>query len=272
MASTEAKPDVPSVEPTAAAAEGGPVITLHWLEKSRSHRILWLLEELHVTYVLKTYKRGSDFLAPPELKKVHPLGKSPVISVKPAPDQPEFVIAESALIIEYLSQYFGGWLVPQQYRPGFEGKIGGETPEWLRYRFLMHYGEGSLMTLLLMALTAEGIRKAPVPFFIKPITKRVASGIEDQFLTRNFATHFSFLEEQLKTAPGGGPFFCGTELTGADVLMIFPLEAALQRGIIDGAKMPQLKAWVERIIERPAYKRAVDKIVEATGEYNPVIS
>ena len=127
------------------------------LEKSRSQRILWLLEELKLEYDLKTFKRTKEMLAPQELKDIHPLGKSPVITVEaPAASKP-LVIAESAFIIEYLTEHFGPWLVPKRYKQGREGEVGGESEEWLRYRFFMHYAEGSLMTYLLVALLVSSV-------------------------------------------------------------------------------------------------------------------
>jgi glutathione S-transferase len=127
-------------------------ITLHWLEVSRSHRILWLLEELQIPYELKTYKRGKDKLADPKLKEIHPLGKSPVITVEAPGAEKPLVIAESAAIVEYLCHYYGKWLVPKRYREGKEDQIGGESESWLRHRFFMHYAEGSIMPLMLIAL------------------------------------------------------------------------------------------------------------------------
>jgi glutathione S-transferase len=106
---------------------------------------------LKLPYELQIYKRGKDMLAPKELKEVHPLGKAPVISVQAEGGKP-LVIAESAFIIEYLTDHFGSWLIPKRYEEGEEGQAGGETEEWLRYRFLMHYVEGSLMTYLIVAL------------------------------------------------------------------------------------------------------------------------
>lgn len=122
------------------------------LEQSRSQSILWLLEELNLSYDLKTYKRGKDMLAPAALKDVHPLGKSPVISIEsPATSKP-LVLAESGVIVEYLCDYFGERLVPKRYAEGKEGQVGGETESWLRYRYYMHYAEGSLMPLMLISL------------------------------------------------------------------------------------------------------------------------
>lgn len=122
------------------------------LEKSRAHRILWLLEELNVNYELKIFKRASDMLAPPELKKIHPLGKSPIISVS-GPGRPEpVVIAESGTIVEYLLDHFGPEMIPKRYESGKDGQVPAETEEWMRYRLFMHYAEGSLMPNLVIAL------------------------------------------------------------------------------------------------------------------------
>jgi len=134
-------------------------ITLHWLEVSRSHRILWLLEELGVPYELKTYKRSKDRLADPKLKEVHPLGKSPVITVEVPGVEKPLVIAESGAIVEYLCDYYGKWLVPKRYRDGKEDQVGGESESWIRYRFYMHYAEGSIMPLMLMALIVSSMIK-----------------------------------------------------------------------------------------------------------------
>lgn len=123
------------------------------LEKSRSQRILWLLEELSLPYELKTYKRV-NMLAPPELKEIHPLGKSPIIKIESdaVPNDKPLVLAESGYMVEYLIDHFGPQLAPNKWRNGMEGKVGGETEEWLRYRYYMHYAEGSLMSPLLMSL------------------------------------------------------------------------------------------------------------------------
>lgn len=131
------------------------VLTSGRLEVSRSHRILWLFEELGIPYELKTYKRTNEGLAPPELHKVYPLGKSPVVEVEvPGSDRP-IVLAESAAIAEYFCDYYGSQFVPKRYREGKDGQIGGETESWLRYRMLMHYAEGSLMPLMLLSLIVK---------------------------------------------------------------------------------------------------------------------
>lgn len=260
-------------------------ITLHWcvssqysqpvahiprLDMSRSHRILWLLEELNVPYKLKTYKRGADRLAPPQLKEVHPLGKSPILTIEGESLSQPLVLAESGAIVEYLCDHYGSWMIPKRYQDGKEGRVGGETISWVRDRMLMHYAEGSLMTLLITMLVKESIKDAPVPFFIKPITKAIAARISSSHLEPNFKTHFEFLENQLATSPDGGEYFCGKDITGADIIMIFPLEAARGKAGLTKDKYPRLNAYVNRVLERPAYKRAVEKIKNSEGDYKSV--
>lgn len=137
-------------------------ITLHWLEKSRSQRILWLLYELDIPskcdFELKVYRRGSDMLAEDSLKKVHPLGKSPVIEIQPGGSTKSIVLAESGTIAQYLADHFGPHLTPKRYPDGKEGQLGEETESWLRYSQLMQYAEGSLMGLLVLALVIQSKR------------------------------------------------------------------------------------------------------------------
>lgn len=152
-----------------------PTLTIKYhesrLSQSRSHRILWLLETLHLTYELKIYHRGPDKLAPAELKEIHPLGKSPLLTIQPAnapPDQKPIVLAESGIIIEYLLDHFGDNaaaekpLLPARWKPNQEGVVGGETEEWMRYRYFMHYAEGSLMPFLVMQLVMDSKHYLPL--------------------------------------------------------------------------------------------------------------
>lgn len=199
------------------------------------------------------------------------------------------MLAESAAITEYLCEHFGGEkLVPQRYAEGKEGQIGGETEEWMRYRYFMHYTEGSLMALLVIQLIMDrmffsasfsntfadqmsiytGVKDAPVPFFLKFIPRMVAMQVEKAFLTRNIIAQLNFLEERLKTAPSGGPFFCGNSLTAADIMLSFPLIAASSR--LDLDKYPLLKGYVDRIQQIDTYKRAVEKVKEVDGKYEPI--
>ncbi|KAJ7042080.1 glutathione S-transferase-like protein [Mycena alexandri] len=234
-----------------------PKIILHWLDRSRAQRILWLLIELGVQYEIKTYKRDSNMLAPPELKAVHGMGKSPIITIGGRP------IAESAFIIEYLCDHFGPHLIPRKWKEGCEGEISGETEEWMRFRYFMHYSEGSLMSTMVLVL-----KSAPAPFFIRPIVSRIAAQLHTAIVVPGFATHLPFLEEQLASAPAGGPYLCGEKLTGADIMISFPLLAARQLpDALTQKNFPRLWKYTELIESSPSYKRAVEKVVELEGEY-----
>lgn len=214
------------------------MIVVHHLENSRSQRILWLLEELGVPYEVKRYERDrATMLAPLALRKVHPLGKSPVITDEAG------VHAESGAIVEYLvERYGGGRLIPP-----------AGTPERMRYRYWLHYAEGSAMPPLLMRLVVSRMRTAPMPFFAKPIARGIADKLDSQFISPQLNLHLDYMEAEL----GKFPWFAGTEFSAADIQMSFPLEAAASRAGLDASR-PRLRAFLDRIHARPAYTRALD--------------
>lgn len=221
------------------------MITVHHLETSRSQRVLWLLEELGVPYELKVYQRDkATKLAPPELKKIHPLGKSPVIT-----DNGE-VIAESGAIVEYLVETYGaqagGDLAHLQPARG--------TPEYRQCRFWMHYAEGSLMNWLVMKLVFMTIPTQPMPFFVKPIAKALCGTVQEKLIDPNVNTALDFIEQHLATHR----WFAGEHLTMADFQMSFAVEAALSRASKSGAH-PHLNAYQQRMEARPAYQRGIAK-------------
>lgn len=213
------------------------MITLHHLENSRSQRVLWLLEELGVPYEVRRYERDrKTMLAPPELARVHPLGKSPVIT------DGDVTVAESGAIIEYLLDTYGdGRLRPP---PG--------TPEQRRYTYWLHFAEGSAMPPLVMKLVFDKVRTAPVPFFIKPVVKGIADKVTKSFIAPNIERQLDFMEAELATRP----WFAGDEFSAADIQMSFPLEAAAARAGL-GKSRPRLLDWLARIHARPAYQRAL---------------
>jgi glutathione S-transferase len=125
---------------------------------------------------------------------------------------------------------------------------------------------------VIIVLTSKGIKNAPVPFFIRPITTRVASGIRTNYLDANFDTTFSFLEEQIKTSPGGGKYLCGEKLTAADILISFPLIAAKGRGgLLPSEKYPKLRAYVDMLEEEEGYKKSIAKVEEVDGKFSAMI-
>jgi len=215
------------------------VIIVHHLNNSRSQRILWLLEELGLEYDIKRYQRNAEtMLAPPELRAVHPLGKSPVIS------DGDLTIAESGAIVEYLAGKYGdGKLAPA---PG--------TPERLRYTYWLHFAEGSAMPPLLMKLIFDRMESGPMPFFAKPIARAIARRGKSSFVQPNIDRILDFMEGEL----GRHAWFAGAEFSGADVQMSFPLEAAVMRGGLNGSR-PKLMAFLENIHARPAYRRALER-------------
>lgn len=142
----------------------------------------------------------------------------------------------------------------------------------MRFKYYMHYGEGSLMGFLMMALVAGRIKSSPVPFFIKPITAKISGNISDGFVNPNLLTHFQFLEDQLKTAPRGGKYLCGPKLTAADILTSFPLIAARARNPhLTQQDFPTLWEYIIDLENNEDYVRACKKIEELDGKFEVLL-
>ena len=216
------------------------MLTVHHLNNSRSQRVLWLLEELGLPYEIVRYQRDAKtMLAPPELRRVHPLGKSPVVTTDDG-----LTLAESGAIIETVIERYGqGRLAP----------VAG-TPEVLRFRYWLHFAEGSAMSPLLLKLVFDKIESTKMPFFAKPIAKAIAGKAKSSFVMPNISAQLDYMEAEL----GKSEWFAGDAFSGADIQMSFPIEAAGARGGLD-AKHPKLMAWLQRIHDRPAYQRALER-------------
>ena len=216
-------------------------IVVHHLENSRSQCVLWLLEALGVPYEIVRYQRQSNMLAPKELRAIHPLGKSPVIT-----DNAN-TVAESGAIVEYIVKTYGnGRLIPED-----------NTPERLRYTYWLHYAEGSAMTPLLLKLIF-GLLPKRAPFLVRPIVNAVSTKALATLVTPQLRQHMAFWESEL----GKSEWFAGNDFTAADIQMSFALEAAAARGGLENGH-PKAMAWLAKIHERPAYQRAL----EAGGPY-----
>jgi len=215
------------------------MITVHHLNNSRSQRVLWLLEELGLPYEIRKYERDAKtMLAPPELTKVHPLGKSPVIT------DDGVTVAESGAIVEYLVERYGnGRLAPA---------IG--TPQRLQWRYWLHFAEGSAMPPLLLKLIFDKVAQSPMPFFVKPIARGISAKVQAMMVTPNLTRQLDFMESEL----GKSEWFAGAEFSAADIQMSFPVEAAAQRAGLDASR-PKLMAFLKRIHARPAYQRALER-------------
>ena len=215
------------------------MITVHHLNNSRSQRVLWLLEELGLSYEIKHYERDpKTMLAPVSLREVHPLGKSPVIT------DGELTLAESGAIIEYLVKHYGnGRLIPAP-----------DTPEYLRYTYWLHYAEGSAMPPLLLKLIFNQIEKSPMPFFARPIARSIVNRVNSSFIEPQITQHLDYMESEI----GKSAWFAGNEFTAADIQISFPLEAAAAQAELNASR-PKLMAFLNRIHERPAYQQALER-------------
>ncbi|KAF4984564.1 hypothetical protein FZEAL_298 [Fusarium zealandicum] len=265
------------------ASDELPKVKLYWLDQSRSQRILWLLEELKLPYELEIFHRSKETkLAPPELQKVHPLGKSPVIGITPAgadEGTEPIILAESGFMTQYLTEHCpeGKRLMPQRWKDGMEGKIGGETEAWMRYQYYLHYCEGSFMPILVMALVVGSLKSPAVPFFIRPISSMMANRIFSLFIFPNAHRNLTMIEGHLATSEGD--YLCGTQLTAADILMSFPLIAAQSRfddfGTWEGGswktEFPKTAAYVKRLEAEEGYLKSVEKIKEIDGGFTSVL-
>jgi glutathione S-transferase len=213
------------------------MLTVHHLNNSRSQRVLWLLEELGRPYEIVRYQRQADMRAPKDLRAIHPLGKSPVIT------DGGKTIAESGAIVEYIVGTYGdGRLVPAP-----------DTPERLRYTYWLHYAEGSAMPLLLLKLLFNIMPKR-APALLRPVVRKVSSQALTTLVNPQLKQHMSFWESELTKSE----WFAGDAFTAADIQMSFPLEAAAARGGLEQGH-PAAMAFLDRIHARPAYQRALEK-------------
>jgi glutathione S-transferase len=215
------------------------MLTVHHLNNSRSQRVLWMLEELAVPYEVVRYERDAvTSRAPESLRKVHPLGRSPVVT------EDGLTIAESGAILEYLVERHGaGRMIPP---PG--------TPERLRYRYWLHFAEGSAMPPLLLKLIFDRVASAPMPFFVKPIARGIAAKVGEGFIDPTLRDQLDYIEVELARSA----WFAGDEITAADVQMSFPLQVAMARASA-GTPRPRIAAFLARIEARLAYQRALTR-------------
>ncbi|MET0319678.1 MAG: glutathione S-transferase family protein [Duganella sp.] len=196
-------------------------IRVHHLNRSRSQRIVWLLEELGLPYDIVRYRRDATTnLAPPELKAIHPLGKSPLL------EDDGQLIEESGAIVQYLCDRYGdGRLQPER-----------GSPAALRHLQLMHFAEGSAMLPLLLRIYVARLGEGGAPLH----------GRIDEQVT----SHFDYLESILQ--PSG--YFVGDTLSAADIMLSFPVMLAVAQP--EGVRWPRLKQFADTIEARPAWQRA----------------
>ena len=213
------------------------MITLHYLNNSRSQRILWLLEELGLDYKIERYERDKDLRAPEALKKIHPLGKSPILQ------DGDLTLIESGAIVEFMADKYGsGTLAPS-----------AASDDRLRYITWLHFAEGSAMPPLTLKLIFDKVETSPAPFVVRPILKGIAGKVKSSFVMPEVMSVLDYLEGQLKKSQ----WFVGDTFTAADIQMSFPIEVAAARGGLN-KKWPKLMAYLDRIHARPAYQKALE--------------
>lgn len=215
------------------------MIVVHHLNNSRSQRVLWLLEELGVPYELRRYQRDpATMLAPPEMRAVHPLGKSPIVV------EDDRVLAESGALVEYLADRYGGGRLARPH----------DSADRFRYIYWLHYAEGSAMPPLLLKLVFDRIAQAPMPFFARPVVRKVRGRAMGSFIGPQLTLHLDYLEGELSR----NTWFVGEDFSAADIQMSFPLEIAVARAGLDESR-PHLAAFLRRIHARHAYQRALER-------------
>jgi glutathione S-transferase len=211
------------------------MITVHHLNNSRSQRVLWLLEELGQQYQVRRYERDKQtMLAPRELRTIHPLGKSPIITDNGR------TVAETGAIVEYiLDRYGNGRLIPP-----------AGTDERLRYTYWLHYAEGSAMTPLLLKLVFTRMPMSAPPL-LRGIVNRISTQAQERMSDPQIRMHLDYWDNELTKAE----WFAGKDFSAADIMMSFPLEAAAVRA--DAKSRPMVKTFLDKIHARPAYQAAL---------------
>jgi glutathione S-transferase len=211
------------------------MITVHHLENSRSQRVLWLLEELGLDYQVVHHARdAATRRAPDALRTVHPLGKAPIMLADGE------VLAESGAIIE--------WLLDRNPGSGLRPADGVALE---RYRFWLHYAEGSIAPNLLLQIVFDAIEDGPLPFLIRPLARALARGVKRIVVAPQLALHLGYMD----AAVAGGGWFAGERFSAADIAMSFPVQVAAARGLLD--EFDPLRDWQARIEARPAWQSAL---------------
>lgn len=215
------------------------MITLYALAQSRSIRIVWLLELLGVEYELKQYQRQGIF-APDEMKRIHPLGKAPILQ------DGDLILTESGAIVDYLISTYGqGKFAPHR-----------QDANYWHYQRWLHYAEGSLMPFMIMALVFYKVEHGKMPFFVKPIARQISQKTYQQFLNPQMRLHLSAINQELSDKP----WLMGDDLTGADIMMSFALLGAKMR--YDISPYPHILRYLQQIERDSAYQRAIQKAGE----------
>lgn len=219
------------------------MLTLYALKQSRAWRIAWLLELLELDYQVELFERDAQTaLAPAALRQLHPLGKSPLLR------DGDLLLAESGAIVEYLLARYDR---KRALHPL------ADSPDYPAYLQWLHYAEGSLMPPLVMSLVLRKVDERPMPFFIRPVARRITGGLRQGFVQPQIELHLGYVEQSL----AGRRWLLGERPSAADVMMSFPLQAAKARTALP---LPHIAAYVARIETDPAWQRAEQRLGKLT--------
>ncbi|KAM9909927.1 hypothetical protein OXX69_004976 [Metschnikowia pulcherrima] len=238
--------------------------TLYWLNDSRSHRIMWILEILQLDYEIEIFLRDPDtWRAPPELFHVHPLGKSPVLDINFADGRPGVQLAESGLIVQYLLKHYDPKSVLDP----------GKESDRLEVDYYIHYTEGTLQPILMSMLINTTVKRI-APFGLKTMAKLVSKGLNYGYYIHEFDLNLAYLEKKLLRQGTG--FFVGNKLSGADIMLSFPIYENLfdnEAGVRECSgetqlhkKYPQLGAWCDKVKNDPIYSRISEVMAQKVEE------
>ncbi|SCU82301.1 LAME_0C00540g1_1 [Lachancea meyersii CBS 8951] len=231
-----------------------PIIRVHWLDESRAFRVLWLLEHLKLDYEIIPYKRNEGYRAPDELKKVHPLGRSPLIELEDRETGKKKILAESGYIFQYVLQHFDKSNILSFSSTDSEEKVD----------YFLHYVEGSLQPPLMIEFLLSMVKKAPIPFPLSYLTGKITGKISEKYSQGEVKNQFDFLEGEI--AKNGGYIVDG-KLSGADILLSFPLQMAFERGFAKPVEYPGMDKWLKTITSVDSYSAAKQKANAHGGKF-----
>ncbi|GAV52722.1 hypothetical protein ZYGR_0AG07130 [Zygosaccharomyces rouxii] len=229
-----------------------PIIRVHFLNKSRAFRVLWLLDQLKLDYEIIPYRRDAGFRAPDELKKVHPLGRSPLLELEDRQTGKKKILAESGYIFQYVLDHF-------DKTKSLDNEDNDKSEE---IQYYLYYVEGSLQPPLLIELLLSMVQNASIPFPFSYISRKIAEKIGEKYSRGEVKNQLDFIESQITKNDG---YLVGGKLSPADILMSFPLDTAFKRQFADPKQYPAIDKWLENLKTLESYKSSKNK-AEANGE------
>ncbi|CDH12252.1 probable Glutathione S-transferase 1 [Zygosaccharomyces bailii ISA1307] len=228
-----------------------PIIRVHFLNESRAFRVLWLLDQLKIDYEIIPYKRNDEFRAPEDLKKIHPLGRSPLLEVEDRQTGKKKILAESGYIFQYVLQHFDK-----------SGSLNNQDPDKAEeIQYYLHYVEGSLQPPLMIEFVLSMVKKAPIPFPFSYFAGKVSDKISEKYSKGEVKNQFDFIEGEISKNEG---YLVGGQLSAADILMTFPLDIAFTRKFADPKKYPSIQKWLTTMKALDSYASSKKK-AEAVG-------